>query len=287
VVTHRVTSRVTPRSAALVGAGVVALWDDYRSPGWRGWILPLTLAGAASLQLYILALYPDWSHWLTPTIVSLCLAATASLVVARLKPRLRVSGYPLALAAISVGVVSLFLAPAVWAASTIWYGAETRSPTAGPQAGPSETSSRFGSDGSEVDPLVDYLHANQGDTKYLVAAIDSGVASPIILNTDEPVIAFGGFEGRDPVFSKERLAGLVSEGKVRFFVIEERDIEQAKMDEQEHLGLLSRLKAREDAHKEKSVRWITDNCEQVSQESWQSSTSTLQPSTVLLYDCGS
>jgi hypothetical protein len=288
VVTHRVTSRVTPRSAALVGAGVVALWDDYRSPGWRGWILPLTLAGAASLQSHILAhFYSDWSHWLAPAIVILGLATAVSLAVARLKPRLKGSGYPLALAAISVGVVSLFLAPAVWAASTIWYGAETRSPTAGPQAGPSETSSRFGSDGSEVDPLVDYLHANQGDTKYLVAAIDSGVASPIILNTDEPVIAFGGFEGRDPVFSKERLAGLVSEGKVRFFVIEERDIEQAKMDEQEHLGLLSRLKAREDAHKEKSVRWITDNCEQVSQESWQSSTSTLQPSTVLLYDCGS
>ena len=279
---------LAPAVAVLVGAGVVALWDDYRSPGWRGWILPLTLAGVAGLQSHILAhFYSDWSHWLAPAIVILGLATAVSLAVARLKPRLKGSGYPLALAAISVGVVTLFLAPAVWAASTIWYGAETRSPTAGPQAGPSETSSRFGSDGSEVDPLVDYLHANQGDTKYLVAAIDSGVASPIILNTDEPVIAFGGFEGRDPVFSKERLAGLVSEGKVRFFVIEERDIEQAKMDEQEHLGLLSRLKAREDAHKEKSVRWITDNCEQVSQESWQSSTSTLQPSTVLLYDCGS
>ena len=35
-------------------------------------------------------------------------------------------------------------------------------------------------------PLVDYLEANQGDAEYLVAAIDSGVASPIILNTDEP-----------------------------------------------------------------------------------------------------
>src|SRR5215210_5088309 len=180
---------LSPAVAALVGAGVVALWDDYRSPGWRGWILPLTLAGAASLQLYILALYPDWSHWLAPAIVILGLATAVSLAVARLKPRLRVSGYPLALAAISVGVVSLFLAPAVWAASTIWYGAETRSPTAGPQAGPSETSSRFGSDGSEVDPLVDYLHANQGDATYLVAAIDSRIASPIILNTDEPVIS--------------------------------------------------------------------------------------------------
>jgi 4-amino-4-deoxy-L-arabinose transferase-like glycosyltransferase len=161
------------------------------------------------------------------------------------------------MAAVSVGVLSLLLAPAIWAASTVWYGAETRPPSAGPQARPSETSSRFGSEGSEVDPLVDYLRANQGDDKYLVAAIRSRIASPIILNTDEPVISFGGFNGADPVFSNERLAGLVKEGVVRFFLIEGRD------------------------RKEKSVRWITDNCEQVRQEIRRSS-----DSTVLLYDCG-
>src|SRR5215216_6127159 len=77
---------LAPAVAALVGAGVVALWDDYRRSGWRGWLLPLTLVGVASLQLYILALYPDWSHWLTPTIVILCLAAAASLVVTRPTP---------------------------------------------------------------------------------------------------------------------------------------------------------------------------------------------------------
>ena len=75
--------------------------------------------------------------------------------------------------------------------------------------------------------MVDYLEANQGDATYLVAAIDSGVASPIILNTDEPVIAFGGFEGRDLAFSIKRLAGLVNQGSVRFFMIKERDIEHA------------------------------------------------------------
>jgi 4-amino-4-deoxy-L-arabinose transferase-like glycosyltransferase len=292
---------LAPAVAVLVGAGVVALWHDYLSPGWGGWLLPLTVVGTASLQLYILSLYPDWSHWLTPTIVILCLAAAASLVLARLKPRLKGSGYPLALAAISVGLVSLFLAPATWAASTVWYGAETRSPIAGPQADPSEMSSRFGSDGSEVDPLVDYLEANQGDAKYLVAAIDSGVASPIILNTDEPVIAFGGFEGRDPVFSIERLAGLVSEGKVRFFMIKERDIEHAaqlgtarrhlKLGEQvprlqQLPHLKARLKALADIHEKKEVRWITDNCERAPQELWQSSNSKSSTSTVLLYDCG-
>jgi 4-amino-4-deoxy-L-arabinose transferase-like glycosyltransferase len=293
---------LSPAVAALVGVGVVALWDDYRSQGWRGWLLPLTLVGTASLQLHVLVHYPHWSHRLTPAIVILCLAAAASFLVARLRPRLRISGYPLALAAISVGVLALLLAPATWAASTVWYGAETRSPTAGPQAGPSEMSSRFGSDGSEVDPLVDYLQANQGDAKYLVAAIDSGVASPIILNTDEPVIAFGGFEGRDPAFSIKRLAGLVNQGSVRFFMIKERDIEHAaqlgtarrhlkpgeqvrRLEELPHLK--ARLKALEDIHENKEVRWITDNCEQVPRKLWQPSTSKASTSTVLLYDCGS
>jgi 4-amino-4-deoxy-L-arabinose transferase-like glycosyltransferase len=291
---------LAPAVGALVGAGVVALRDDYRSQGWRGWLLPLTLVGTAGLQSYILAhFYSDWSHWLAPAIVVGGLGVAASLVVARLRPGLKVSGY--LLVAISVGILSLFLAPATWAASTIWYGAETRSPSAGPQTGASETSSTFPGDGDEVAPLVDYLQANQGDATYLVAAIRSDLASPIILNTDEPVIAFGGFEGHDLAFSIKRLAGLVNQGSVRFFAIQKRDIERAaKLDtagRRPKLGehqvrleqlshLTARLKALEDIHEKKEVRWITENCEQVPQGLWQSSTSTVLPSTVLLYDCG-
>ena len=275
------------------------MWDDYRGQGWRGWLLPLTLLSVASLQLYILSLYPNWSHWLAPTIAIVCLAAAASLVAARPKPGLKVSGYPLA--AISVGILSLFLAPSIWAASTMWYGAETRSPTAGPQAKPTETSSTFPGNGNKVARLVDYLQANQGDATYLVAAIRSDLASPIILNTDGPVIAFGGFEGRDPVFSIKRLGGLVNQGSVRFFVIVKRDIERAakldtagrrpklgdnqvRLEELQHLK--ARLKALEDFHENKEVRWITDNCEQIPQGLWQSSASNSSNSTALLYDCG-
>ena len=292
---------LAPAVAALVGVGVVALWDDYRRPGWRGWLLPLTLLATAGLQIHILAHYPDWSPWLAPTIVILNLGAAVGLVVARLTPRLKGSGLPLALVAIRVGVLSLLLAPSIWAASTVWYGAETRSPTAGPQAEASELSSRFGSEGGEVDPLVDYLEANQGDARYLVAAIDSGVASPIILNTDEPVIAFGGFEGRDRVFSIERFADLVRQGPVRFFMIKERDIEHAAQPDtarhhlelggqvrslEQLLRLEAHLKALADTHEKKQVRWITDNCEQVPEGLWQSSTSKSSTSTLLLYDCG-
>src|SRR5215216_6562015 len=137
--------------------------------------------GCSQLAVIHTVLYPDWSHWLAPTIAILCLAAAASLVAARPKRGLKVSGYPLA--AISVGILSLFLAPSIWAASTMWYGAETRSPTAGPQAKPTETSSTFPGNRNKVARLVDYLQANQGDATYLVAAIRSDLASPIILNT--------------------------------------------------------------------------------------------------------
>ena len=149
---------------------------------------------------------------------------------------------------------------------------------------------------------MDYLEANQGDATYLVAAIDSGVASPIILNTDEPVIAFGGFEGRDLAFSIKRLAGLVNQGSVRFFMIKERDIEHAA-----RLGTAPRrLKlggtgaaprtayapqstpqgARGHPRKEGGE---VDNGQlrAVPQGLWQSSTSKSSTSTVLLYDCGS
>src|SRR5215204_2066488 len=97
-------------------------------------------------------------------------------------------------------------------------------PDPGPRIVAGEASSRFPSDGDKVARLVDYLQANQGDATYLVAAIRSDLASPIILNTDGPVIAFGGFEGRDPVFSIKRLAGLVNQGSVRFFVIVKRTL---------------------------------------------------------------
>ncbi len=77
-------------------------------------------------------------------------------------------------------------------------------------------------------------------------------------------------------------------------MIEERDIEHAaqldiarrrlepggrvRLEQLPHLK--ARLKALADLHEKKEVRWITDNCEQVSQEIRQSS-----DSTVLLYDC--
>jgi len=80
-----------PPLAALVGAGLVALWPDYRSQSARGWLLPTALAATIALQVRILADFPDWSVRLTPLLARLGVLATVTLIAARLRSGSRLS----------------------------------------------------------------------------------------------------------------------------------------------------------------------------------------------------
>jgi len=254
---------LAPAVAALVGIGVVALWTEYRSLGWSGWILPITLSVTAGLQTQVLMSYSDWYSWMSPAIVILCFGAIAGLAAVRLVPRLKGTDY--ALAALSVGMVSLFIAPSLWAASTIWYGGETRAPTAGPRTlGDRGASGKFVRD---AVPLLDYLRSHKGAAKYLVASSDQDFARYAILNTNDPVIAFGGFTGNDPVVSTERLVGLVNDGEVRFFLLEPTNRQRTRVS-----------------------RGIAQQCKPVPKEAWQPdpSSSRRDAKGIVnpLYECG-
>jgi 4-amino-4-deoxy-L-arabinose transferase-like glycosyltransferase len=271
---------LAPAIAALVGIGVVALWKDYRSPGRRGWLLPLVPVGMAVVQDYVLSAYEGWPLWLVPGISGLCLLAAGVLVIARLRKKAiatQTSSNLLA-AVVAVGMLSLLIAPTAWAAYSVGQGVGGL-PAAGPQpaqgqggpGGPPGGGPPRGGPGREADPaLVKYLQANKGDAKYLVATTDAHGASSIILNTDERVIDLKGFEGHDPVFSAGELAGLVDEGAVRLFLISEGGPGGDSQNE--------------------SVGWVQDNCAQVPQEDWQSPEAEGQggpPGRVqMLYDCG-
>jgi len=74
--------------------------------------------------------------------------------------------------------------------------------------------------------LVSYLEANQGNTKYLVAVPSSMSADSIILATNKPVMAMGGFSGSDPILTTNQLASLVAQGTVRFFLLTSFNIRQ-------------------------------------------------------------
>jgi hypothetical protein len=227
----------------------------------------------------------------------LCLVAVVSLVVLRLRPRLKVSAYSASV--VAVGMLALLVAPTIWAAYTMWQGGG-RMAAAGPQTvqgsswGGPGSGPRGGSwGGDNANPaLMDYLQTNRGDAKYLVATANARSASPIILNTDErdPVITFGGFAGRDPVLGADQLVNLIDKGAVRFFLIQER--QDTREDQQE--GTPQSSPPWGEGTQNESASWVQGNCEQVPKELWQSSSSTSDQEggggprgmrAQMLYDC--
>jgi 4-amino-4-deoxy-L-arabinose transferase-like glycosyltransferase len=264
---------MAPAIAALVGAGVVALWDDYHRAGdstrlavsWRGWLLPLALIVGAVVEAVILAEFPDWSRWLTPLVGGLGLGTAGVLIAARLAGKAGRRVWPAVVA--TVGVLALLVAPTVWAVTPVWYGGDVALPYAGPEL--LETPSRRGNL-PDVSRLVDYLLAHRGREPFLAATLNANTAAPLILATGEPVMALGGFSGGDQILSAEGLAAWVTGGALRFFLVSGQGGAQEDL-----------------------VRWITTHCKSVPRQQWQSAIPAgggapdLGPgSASQLFDCG-
>ncbi|HZR41663.1 MAG TPA: glycosyltransferase family 39 protein [Ktedonobacteraceae bacterium] len=218
-------TEMAPSIAALFGIGFVTMWQDYRRGGWKGWLLPLALLATIAEQVYILTSYPTWARWMVPLIVVPCLIAVGVLIAARIAPRLRVNAPKarLLLPALSIGVLALLIAPTVWAIIPVLSKAQGDILVAGPLQNDGFGGGNFAgrNDGNTgTDPaLIRYLEANQGHTKFLVATLNSMTADSIILTTNKPVMAIGGFSGSDPILTTNQLASLVANGTVRFFLL--------------------------------------------------------------------
>ena len=224
-------TEMAPGVAALFGIGVVIMWQDYRRRGWRGWLLPFALLATAAVQIPILNSYPAWGQWMIPLIGVLCVVAALVLLLARLSsllPRMRIDARRrrYLVSALCVGVLALLIAPATWSTISVLQNTESSSPTAGPAGGGNQgfggvtgaVAAAFGGSANEDPMLIKYLEANQGNAKFLVATPSSTTADGIILATNKPVMAMGGFGGSDPILTTSQLAQLVSNGTVRFFL---------------------------------------------------------------------
>jgi len=217
-------TEMAPAIAALFGIGLVVMWQDYRRPGWRGWLLPFALIVTAAEQIYILRSYPTWSQVLVPIIAVLCIIAAVMLIGARIAPRIKVKapGTRFLVPALCAGILALLLAPTVWAAIPVTQGTQADLLLAGPtqtgDGGGNFAGGRGGNTNTDT-ALIRYLEANQGTTKFLVAVPSSMTADSIILATNKPVMSLGGFSGSDPILTTSQLATLVKNGTVRFFLM--------------------------------------------------------------------
>ncbi len=206
---------LAPAICALAGIGVVVMWQDYQRANWRGWLLPLALLATAAEQIHFILSNPAWGAWLIPLIASVCALVTLVLCGGRLLSRERYAVRRL-WPALTLGLAVLLLTPVIWSAVPALQNTANRTPSAGP--GPQNDFAR--DDAASASPsLLHYLEMQQGHTTFLVAAPSSQAANTLILATNRPVMAMGGFAGRDPILTPNQLAQMVAQNKVRFFLL--------------------------------------------------------------------
>jgi len=207
---------MAPGVAALVGAGLVAMAEDFRARGWKGWLLPLSLAATAILQAVFLSYFPTWGIWMAPLILCLAGAAVLFMLLQRLTP-----GVPhsLALAAATLGLFALLVAPCAWSLTPILYGGDTGLPYAGPELAESARQGANERREQRADRLTQFLVDNHQGETYLLATMRAGDAAPFILSTGQAVMAMGGFSGSDPILTAEELSEMIRQGEARFFLL--------------------------------------------------------------------
>ena len=230
---------LAPAIAALVGAGIVDLWS-LRARLWLGGLaVGLATLGTAWFGWQLLDRTPDFAPGVGAAGVVVAGVALLALLVASI-PRLgeSVVARRLAVAAAAVGVCAALAAPSAYAITTIGtaYGAGD------PHPGPGTTDGGFGGgpgggvgggvggnragglpgDGGGIggnssdSALLNYLIANKGSAKWIVAISSSQEAGSIELATGQPVMAMGGFTGSDPTPTLDQLKSYIASGQLRF-----------------------------------------------------------------------
>jgi 4-amino-4-deoxy-L-arabinose transferase-like glycosyltransferase len=208
---------LAPGLAALVGLGAVALWTSYTEKGWQGYLLPSALVANAALQACMLLRYPGWDNWLLPVAAGLTGASAAVLILMKLNNKEHYQS--IAKWAVTVGIAALIVSPAVWSITPIIYGTQVSMPYAGPELLGSRSENRVQSSGSLNANLVAFLVSHNSTEKFLVAVPNASLAEPIILATGKPVMAVGGFSGRDDILTVAKLRQMVKDGEIRYFML--------------------------------------------------------------------
>jgi len=225
------------------------MWQDYRRSGWRGWLLPIALIVTALEQIHIIVSNPTWGTWLIPLIAISCAIAAVSLFAIRLMPRLRLHTQVVA-SLLGLALLGLMLTSAVWSTIPVLANQAASLPVAG-ASGQSGFGAGGGSNANTA--LISYLEAHKGNAKYLVAVVSSNEADSIILATNQPVMALGGFSGSDPILTTSQLAALVKSGEVKYFLLNSTGGGGSSGNGQSTL-----------------ITWITQHAKVVSSSEWQS-----------------
>jgi 4-amino-4-deoxy-L-arabinose transferase-like glycosyltransferase len=245
---------IAPPLAALVGIGAVAMYREFLTEGWKGWILVGAILITGLLQTIFLSYDAAWSGLLIPLVLIGTLGCAGILACLRIRKDAVSQNRQKWIVIIALGL--LFFAPFVWSCTPLVYGSGQG--VAGPPA--SRTGVGMGTAGAAqgmergsfmqgqadwerlsgqvnasyiigrgtVTPtsmggasdtqLENYLLANTTNETWILAVPSAMTGANLIIDTGRPVMALGGFSGTDQILNVTSLSALIEEGKVRYFL---------------------------------------------------------------------
>ncbi|TAJ38589.1 MAG: phospholipid carrier-dependent glycosyltransferase [Reyranella sp.] len=197
---------LVPPLAALAGLGCYELWR--RGPNF----LAIGLAATALWQGYITGATLGWTApWIGFPAVALLAAVAAATRGKR--------------ASAIIGGVALLVLPAAWALSPIFSPGNLTLPSAslprwlGLDDGRGPILSRQYRTLTDDPKLLAFLQKERRSARFLAAAPTALLAAPLILKSGEPVIAYGGYLGNDPIMDVAAFAERVKRGEVRYAIL--------------------------------------------------------------------
>lgn len=185
---------LAPAVAALAAIAFTRAWSSSHR-----WLFPVLVLSSLAVQCLIIAR----SSWLWMLLAVVPIAFVG--LIAFFAQRRNLAAVVLALA--------LLLAPLAWSMTSVFGTLNAHIPDAGPDADTVSGAQRGDADSTQ---LTDYIKANYSGERWALAVPSANIASPIILETDLPVMAIGGFSGSDSILTLDQFKQYVSTGELRY-----------------------------------------------------------------------
>ncbi|WP_319579184.1 glycosyltransferase family 39 protein [uncultured Methanospirillum sp.] len=261
--------------AGLVGIGVVSMYEAYLTPGIKGWLLVAAISMTGVCQWVFLGYTPEFLAPLSWIVLVGSLLGASALVILRFRSSPAPSGIQTIVILLTIGL--LCVAPFVWSCTPVIYKEQGGMPSAGPglASGPGQSPGMMpGEIQGNSSALYSFLSSHQSGEKYIVGVESSRSAGDLILSYGAPVMAMGGYSGRDQILTNESLKALIHEGQIRYFLLGQTG---HGMPGGESSGVTT---------------WIQDSCPVIPDDEWsgaestgRTASNTASPMRSTLYDC--
>jgi len=114
-------------------------------------------------------------------------------------------------------MATLLILPLIWSLTPVIYGNNAQLPISGPElARQGDAFDRR----PDLSRLITYLKKNRGNATYIAAAPSAmSMGAELILQSREPVMILGGFNGGDNPLNVEQFKALIAKGTVKYAII--------------------------------------------------------------------